>query len=541
MHFTRPSISSGLLCVLTAIYFLLFTNKTFWPLIFDYFNGQPLKVAVMAVALLLLHIAILVLFSAHYVIKPFLIFMIMVAAAGSYFAETFGTIITRNVVEATLTTTAGESRNLLTAGFITHMLLYGLLPSALIAWVRVIHRPILNKIMINTPIILGCVAGFVILIGADFGAYSSMYRMHRHDIMGYLVPYKPVASTIDYFIRDLTERQIVMQPLGQDAKQVQMTLPAGKKMLTVVVVGETARAQNFSLNGYERETNPELKKRDVLAFTNTTSCGTETSVSVPCMFSPFPRTDYSSAKFKASENLLDVLQHAGVNVEWWENNTGDKGVADRSKMIDLQTSNDPKYCAGGECIDQILSDYLRDHLAEFEENTTLVLHMTGSHGPAYYMRYPPEIAQFKPECRTAEFSKCEDSQIVNSYDNSILYTDKVLSQIIDILKDNEDKFVSSMIYMSDHGESLGENGLYLHAAPYFIAPDTQTHIPFIAWFSPDYQAVTGMDLSCLRASSGEEASHDNLFHTVLGMMNVKTSVYDQSLDRFAACRKQAEP
>ncbi|GAA0598397.1 phosphoethanolamine--lipid A transferase [Paenochrobactrum glaciei] len=537
MRLARPSISSGLLCVLTALYLLFCTNKSFWTLILQYFDGQLMKVAVMAVALLLLHIAILVLFSAHYVIKPFLILMVMIAAGGSYFGETFGTIITRNVVEATLTTTAGESRNLLTTGFITHMLIYGVVPSLLIAWVRVIHRPILKKIMVNTVVIIGCVVGFLILIGSDFGAYSSMYRMHRNDIVARLVPYKPVASTVDYFVRHYTERQIVMQPLGQDAAQETVALPEGKKLLTVVVVGETARAQNFSLNGYNRETNPELKKRDVIAFTNTTSCGTETSVSVPCMFSPFPRTDYSSAKFKGSENLLDVLQYAGVKVEWWENNTGDKGVADRSKLIDLQNSNDPKYCDGGECLDQILSDYLRDHLKDFDGNTTLVLHMTGSHGPAYYMRYPPEMARFKPECRTAEFSECEDSQIVNAYDNTILYTDKILSQIIDILKANEDNFVSSMIYMSDHGESLGESGLYLHAAPYFIAPDTQTHIPFITWFSPDYQAVTGTDLSCLRASTAEESSHDNLFHTVLGMMNVKTSVYDRSLDRFAACRK----
>lgn len=537
MRLTRPVISSGWLCVLTAFYLLFFTNKIFWTLILGYFDGQLLKVLVMAAALLLAYIAILVLFSAQYITKPFLILMVMVAAGGSYFGQAFGTIITSNVVEATLTTTAGESRNLMTTGFITHMLLFGVLPSILIAWVRIRHRPLLKKVMVNTVVIIGCLAGFIILIGSDFGAYSSMYRMHRNDIMGYLVPYKPVASTVSYFIRRYTDRQIVMQPLGLDARQEPIALPAGKKLLSVVVVGETARAQNFSLNGYERETNPELKKRQVIAFTNTTSCGTETSVSVPCMFSPFPRTDYSSSKFWSSENLLDVLQHAGVKVEWWENNTGDKGVAERSKLVDLQGSGDPKYCEGGECLDQILSDYLRDHLKDMDENTTLILHMTGSHGPAYYMRYPPEMAQFKPECRTAEFSACENAQIVNSYDNSILYTDKILAQIIDILKANEDKFVSSMIYMSDHGESLGEHGLYLHAAPYFIAPDTQTHIPFVAWFSPDYQQVTGTDISCLRASSAEEASHDNLFHTVLGMMNVKTSVYDRSLDRFAACRK----
>lgn len=86
-----------------------------------------------------------------------------------------------------------------------------------------------------------------------------------------------------------------------------------------------------------------------------------------------------------------------------------------------------------------------------------------------------------------------------------------------------------MIYMSDHGESLGEDGLYLHAAPYFIAPSQQTHIPFITWFAPEYASDTGLNLDCLRKTAAEPSSHDNLFHTVLGMMAVKTSAYDQSL------------
>lgn len=532
----RPTIASGPLCLLTALYVLIFTNTSFWHAISAYYADAPLRLAGLAVALLLLYVALLVLFSAKYIIKPMLILFVIIAASGSYFTDTFGTIIDKYVVEAALTTTQAESGALLTPSFLWHMLIFGVVPSLLIGWVRIKHRQILGKLMVNTGIILTCLIASVAILGTNYAAYSSMFREHGADIMQKLMPSTPITSTIQYVGHEFKNRDIPMQPLGLDAKQSLTQLPGGKKLVTVVVVGETARAQNFSLNGYARETNPELKKRDVIAFTNTTSCGTETSVSVPCMFSPFTREDYSSTKFRGSENLMDVLKHAGVQTSWYENNTGSKGVAERMKMIDLQASQDKRYCEGGECLDQILIDNLSKELNETTGNATIVLHMTGSHGPAYYRRYSADYAGFKPDCRSNDFAKCSQDEIVNAYDNSILYTDHILSEVIDLLKAHEDKFASAMIYMSDHGESLGENGLYLHAAPYFIAPSQQTHIPFITWFSPQYTSDTGLDLSCLRKTTAEPSSHDNLFHTMLGMMAVKTSAYDQSLDRFAVCR-----
>ena len=527
MRFPRPSIASGTLCVLTAIYLLAFTNTSFWHRLITYFSDHPQKLVVAAVAILLIHIAVLMAFSAKYVIKPVRLFAVWVAAGGSYFTDTFGTIIDRNVVEATFTTTKAESGHLVTAGFLLHMLLYAVIPSLLIIWVRVKHRPLLQKLMVNTVSIIACLAVAIALIGSDYGSFSSMYREHRSDIMERLMPGTPIKSTVQYIAHDLYDRQIVMQPLGLDATQ---SLPpaAGKKLLTVIVVGETARAKNFSLYGYPRETNPELKQRDIVTFTNTTSCGTDTSVSVPCMFSPFPRQEYSSSKFHGSANLMDLLNHAGVQVSWYENNTGSKGVSDRIPTVDLQNSNNAQYCEGGECLDQILVDQLRDHLKDVSGNATIVLHMTGSHGPSYYRRYPPEFAKFKPECRTSEFSDCTTDEIVNAYDNSIFYTDHILSEIINVLKASEDRFAPAMIYMSDHGESLGEDGLYLHAAPY---------LPFVAWFSPDYANATKLDTACVKQDAAAPASHDNLFHTVIGMMGVKTSAYDPALDRFASCRK----
>lgn len=532
----RPVIASGPLCLLTALYVLIFTNMSFWRAIGSYYADSPWRLVGIAVALLALHVALFVFFSAKFIIKPMLTLFVLIAAGGSYFTNTFGTIIDKYVVEAALTTTKAESGALLTPSFLWHMLIFGVVPSLLIAWVRVKHRPILGKLMVNTGVILACLIVSVTILGSNYAAYSSMFREHGADIMQKLMPSTPIASTIQYVSHVYKNRTIVMQPLGVDARQTLTQLPAGKKLVTVVVVGETARAQNFSLNGYARETNPELKQQGVIAFTNTTSCGTETSVSVPCMFSPFTREDYSSTEFRGSENLMDVLKHAGVQTSWYENNTGSKGVAERIKLIDLQGAQDKRYCEGGECLDQILIDSLSKELSETTGNATIVLHMTGSHGPAYYRRYPAEYAGFKPDCRSNDFAKCSQEEIVNAYDNSILYTDHILSEVIDLLKAHEDKFASAMIYMSDHGESLGEDGLYLHAAPYFIAPSQQTHIPFITWFAPEYAADTGLNADCLRKTTAEPSSHDNLFHTVLGMMAVKTSVYDQKLDRFATCR-----
>ncbi|EBX4817012.1 phosphoethanolamine transferase, partial [Salmonella enterica subsp. enterica serovar Newport] len=234
----------------------------------------------------------------------------------------------------------------------------------------------------------------------------------------------------------------------------------------------------------------------------------------------------------------DVLAHAGLDVRWWENNTGDKEVADRIPQVNFYGRKDDRFCRGGECDDQILVDAMRDYLSGLKGNAVLILHSGGSHGPAYYLRYPENFRPFQPDCRSPQLSECSDAEIVNAYDNSIAYTDKVLAGIIDLLKSHPE-IASSMIYMSDHGESLGENGVYLHGLPYIVAPDTQTHIPMIAWFSQDYAAATGLNVDCLKGESAKPFSHDNLFSTVLGMMDVQTSVYDRSLDALAACRSGA--
>ena len=162
-----------------------------------------------------------------------------------------------------------------------------------------------------------------------------------------------------------------------------------------------------------------------------------------------------------------------------------------------------------------------------EGDIFIVLHQMGNHGPAYYKRYTKEFEKFTPTCDTNQLEDCSNEEIGNTYDNVILYTDYFLSEVIGLLKKNDESFQSAMLYVSDHGESLGENGLYLHGMPRFIAPDTQLHVPAIMWFSDNF---VNPNIASLQGKQDNSYSHDNVFHTVLGLMEIKTSIYDKKLD-----------
>ena len=542
MRLARPRIASIPLSVLTAAYLLFLTNFTFWRKGALLFAGHEPQLVGLAVALFLLSIAALVTVSVKYLTKPIFIFLVLVSSAASYFTDTFGTIIDREMIENMVETTPAEAAHFITPSSILHFTVFGILPALVIAWIRIEHRTCGRKFWQNCIVVFPCLIGAGVITAANYAIFSSTFREHG-EFMQILNPGGPIVSAVKYANRSLNKRHIVAQPYGEDARIPLLAPDKAKRRIAVVVVGETARAQNFSLDGYARETNPELKARDVFNFADTSSCGTATAVSVPCMFSGFGRADYSEEKAAARQNLVDVLAHAGAKVAWFDNNTGSKGVADRIQYEFLPSSADPSLCYKGECWDQVLVDRLRRFLAEdrTDRNVVVVLHMIGSHGPAYHLRYPAEFARFQPACQTAQFADCTTDEIVAAYDNTILYTDHVLSQVVDILKAEGDDVASSMIYMSDHGESLGENGMYLHGMPYFIAPSGQTHIPFVAWFSDRYRADEKLDDGCLRAATDNPYSQDNLFDTVLGMMNVETSVYDSGLDVFASCRIRPMP
>ncbi len=531
----RPKIGSVTLSVLTAMYVLAVANHTFWTRAVDYLSSTPFAFAAFVVGISTLTIAALTTFSVKYVTKPALIFFLMVAVVSSWFTDRFGVIIDKEMIRNAAVTTQAESAHLITPSFLLYILLAGVLPSLFIAWVRVVHKPFLKKFVWNMAVIVPCLA-ITIAAGLGFSqTYASVGRLHK-DLMLTFNPFVPIGSAARFAFASEDDRYIVRRPLGTDAHQ-RTASANGKPRVTIIVAGETGRAQNFSLGGYPRETNPEMKARGVVYFKNATSCGTSTAVSLPCMYSVYTRQDYTHRKGLETDNLTDILGHAKIDVEWWDNDTGSYGVANRIPYRFLPDAADPRFCTDGECLDTVLLDKLGDWLSNVKSDSVLVLHQLGSHGPAYYRRYPDDFRRFTPDCRTPEFGACKPEEIVNAYDNTILFTDHVVAKVIDNLKMHQDKISASMLYVSDHGESLGENGLYLHGAPYIIAPAEQTRAPIIVWLSPDFSAASGIDTACLSASASNPVSHDNFFHSVLGLMDVETSVYDATLDLFSGCRK----
>jgi lipid A ethanolaminephosphotransferase len=259
------------------------------------------------------------------------------------------------------------------------------------------------------------------------------------------------------------------------------------------------------------------------------------------MMSALGRSDYSLAKAQSQENILDIIARTGVKIVWFDNQSGCKRVCDRVERINTSQLTDPAFCKNGECYDEILIKELENYLGKINQDTLIVLHQMGSHGPAYYRRYPPAYEKFKPTCKTSQLDKCAKEDIVNAYDNTIYYTDHVLASLINVLQKNSGHNQTGLFYMSDHGESLGEMGLYLHAAPYLFAPDAQIHVPSIMWLSDSLKSNQKISTSCLQSLGDKEFSHDNLFYSLLGIFDISTHLYQADKDILGACRGRANP
>jgi lipid A ethanolaminephosphotransferase len=511
-------------------------NATFWSIGADVFAGHPLSFAGFMLAVFALTLGAFSLLAWPWTAKPFAIFIVMLGAVSSYYMDSLGVIIDRDMIQNVMVTTVAESKHLITVSFVLHIAVFGILPSLVIACVTIVPHGLLRTML--TPVV-GCVLSIAVAVGllyADFKSYSSVLR-ERKDFMSSYQPGGPLVGAIRYARMMQRSANFVLVATGEDAVKGPTYSAAARPVLTVVVAGETARAMNFSLNGYDVPTNPQLAQLPVTSFTNVTSCGTATATSLPCMFSKFTRADYSYETALSHENVLDVIARAGLHVEWWDNNTGHKNIADRVTARTFTDSTDPQFCAAGECIDGIFLKALADYADTVTTDTVLVLHQIGSHGPTYHLRYPPEAEQFTPACRTAEFKACTPQEILNAYDNTILYTDEMLAKIIAILQ-ARDTLATAMLYISDHGESLGEGGLYLHGTPYFMAPPEQNHVPMITWMSDLFTVQTGLDGACIALQKDTSLSHDNLFHSLLGLLDIRTAARDPALDIFTPCRKE---
>ncbi|WP_028449883.1 phosphoethanolamine transferase [Chitinibacter tainanensis] len=531
--FTLPQLTA-----LFALYLVALCNTAFWSKAWQAIAGTPGSklplFAGMAVLLIAGFQLILTLLCWPRWAKGLLMVLALLASITAYFTASYGVMIDSAMLRNVFQTDTREALELLNLKLVLDVLLLGVLPAWLIS--RVELQPVRWPRLLLGKLgqLVLCLVLMVAVIGVFYSALASFTRNHKP--IRYLInPANGIYATIRYVVGERMKAPVVAEPYGRDAKKIAPTQPH-KPTLLVLVVGETARAENFSLNGYARPTNPELAKLPIINFSQVSSCGTETAVSVPCMFSGFPRSDFSVNKGEARENLIDILRTAGLKVVWIDNNSGSKGVAKRLGEVTIPDGGPAPDCRADECYDTAMLPQLQQALQGAAQDTVVVLHQKGNHGPAYWLRYPAEFEVFKPVCRTTQLQDCPREQILNAYDNAIRFTDHFLAQLIGQLQQRSD-YDSAMLYVSDHGESTGENGLYLHAAPYMIAPSQQTHVPMVAWFSPSYAASRQLDLQCLQGERSKAFSHDNWFHTVLGAMGVSTSVYQPPLDMLASCRK----
>ncbi len=534
--FKRPTIPAWVLNVPASIYILAICNNTFWSRAATAFDGHLVRLLIFGLAFGTVTLFVVSLLGFRWLQKPVLVFMVILCAVTSYYQDQLGATIDRDMIQNVMQTTFNEAHHLVTARFVLHVGVLGVLPALVILWVKVRRRGILRDVAAWGGMVAVSLMVLLAFLYSDFKSYSAVIR-ERKDIVESSQPLAPLRGMVRYAKLAMRNVNIVVAPLGRDAVKGARIVAAKKPVLTVLFAGETARAMNFGVNGYERDTTPEVAdpKREILNFTHAESCGTATAVSLPCMFSHLTQADYSDTKAKSEENLVDILGHAGVKVEWYDANTGDQSIAKRVGWTQVTKEMDPASCEMGECTDGVFLTLLQEKLDTITEDTVLVFHMIGSHGPAYFMRYPESYRKFTPDCRTSEFAKCTDEEIRNAYDNTIAFTDHVLASTVDILNAAQDRVTPAMFFMSDHGESLGENGLYLHGAPRFMAPEQQYKVPLMMWFSQSYRDQMGLDQACVAAKGDAKLSQDNLFSTILGMMDVRTEVYDASLDILSGC------
>lgn len=532
-------LSSTTLIALVALYFTLVLNYAFYTAVLKAhpFTGAKDDYFILTIPIFVFFTlnAVFQLFALPWLHKIIIPLLLIISASISYSEVFLNVYFDTNMLENVLQTNIAESIRLLSLPYISWIILLGIIPAILYISVKVEYRKWWKEILARIVLIL--LSCLVVLGIAKFfyQDYASFIRNNK-SIPHLILPSNFIASGFNE-IQRVRDANRPFVHIGLDAKLVKEN---NIRKVIVLVVGETTRAENWGLNGYKRQTTPRLSQQtNLVNFVHTTSCGTATAISVPCMFSNMNRSNYNGSVAKHTDNLLDVLKRAGYDVVWFDNDGGCKDVCNRVESHDVTKLNSPQYCKNGECLDQILLQNFDKTLLRSNQDLVVVLHTIGNHGPTYYERYTPEFRQFTPTCDTNQINQCNNQELVNTYDNGILYIDNFLNQVIENLKtlSNQHHWDSVLYYLSDHGESLGENGIYLHGTPYAIAPSQQTHIPMIMWYSQNWLNDQKLDLTCLQQQAkNNQYSQDNFFHTVLGMAGVATEVYHRNADITASCK-----
>lgn len=517
-----------------SIWLVLYCNFGFWRAVIQLQRGSlhhvlwlaSLFVFVTSITYLLLNIL-----TWMQLTKPLLIVTLMISAVIAHFISGYGIAVDKVMIRNVLQSDFREVAQLVGLRLLVHVLALGLIPALVLSRIRIriSSLPIELKKKVLTTLVAS-LSIIVVTVPASRD-YASLFRNHR-DLQYLLTPLN-FAGGVHSYIKEQLRYRGPRTLIAVDA--VRTPSRTRRTVVAVVVVGETARAANFSLGTYGRPTNPNLAARTDVFFAEAEACGTSTAIALPCIFSGLGRAGFQPAIAARQENVLDVLKRTGVSVLWRENNSGCKGVCDRIATDVTANLKNDAYCSSGECRDEILLQGLQSHLDTLSNDAVIVLHQNGSHGPAYYRRYPDTYRVFRPACETDDLSLCTASEVRNAYDNTLVYTDHVLAQTIALLEANAARFDTVMIYVSDHGESLGEKGIYLHGMPYIIAPREQKRVPMIVWMSQEFRDRRQRERtrrSRLATVQSPNYSHDYVFHSLLGLFNVRTVLYRPDRDIF---------
>ncbi|WP_298439026.1 phosphoethanolamine--lipid A transferase [uncultured Ferrimonas sp.] len=531
----KLSLCSSSLVMLMALYFGVVLN---FPLTSKFYqlaqqSGDP---TFALTAPLLLAAAFGVIFSlvnVPLIRKPLYALLLLSSATAAFATYQYGVVFDYGMIENVFETHSSEAAAYLNARSVFFTLVFGLLPALLLTRVRITKQKPMTELLQRTLVLAVSVVVIAIIAAAFYKNYAAIGRNNSY--LNKMINPSHIYNSVKYINQNYLSTALPYRPLGEDATVIAPS--NGKPNLTILVVGETARAANMQYNGYPRATNPFTQSLGMLAFQDVSSCGTATAHSLPCMFSNLDRNQYDKRQANSQDNALDVISHTGRKVVWIDNDGGDKNVAKNISLVKPDPQQYPQYCNGGSCYDAVMLPELEQQLAQNNgEDLLLAMHVIGSHGPTYHQRFPPEFERFSPSCNRSDIENCSDEEIVNVYDNTIAYTDYILAQLIQRLQQLNQQYNVALMYISDHGESLGENGLYLHGTPYALAPSTQTQVPWLLWMDPAFSRSYGIDRQCLAQQRNQPLSHDNLFHTLISLAGVQSSVVDSSKDLFSGCR-----
>lgn len=475
------------------------------------------------------------LFTWPFITKPFFILLVSSSAMASFATLQYGVIFDYSMIENIFETNTGEALSYVNLSSIGFSVVFGVIPSILIALVSFDRSASLKvRIIKRVAVIIGAVVVISAIYLSSYKEYASVGRNNSY--LNQLIVPTHIFNSVKYVDRTYFTEPLEYKIIGEDAAA--MTAENNKPLLVVLIVGETARSANINYNGYERNTNPYTENQGIISIQDVSSCGTATAHSLPCMFSNLNRKGYNKLRANSQDNALDIIQRAGVKVLWKENDGGDKAVAKNINNLLITPSENPEYCGSIYCFDEVMLKNFDQEISENQNSNQLfAFHIIGSHGPTYWKRYPKEKELFTPSCNQSDIENCSDEEIVNVYDNTIAYTDFVISETIKKLESYKEEYNVALMYISDHGESLGENGLYLHGTPYALAPEEQTKIPWFLWMDASFEQAYNIDRQCVEEKAQKGGfSHDNLFHTLIDFSAVTTSAINPEMSIIASCR-----